>query len=98
MKIRFGEHASSDLDAIYAYYEVVRSGLGDDFVDEIEGLLRGVESFPRAAPSVGKGVRVVRSRRFPYGVYYQVKEDEAVVIGIIHFSRRPGIWRKRIEP
>ena len=98
MKIRFGEHATSDLDALYSYYEAVRVGLGEEFVLEVEGLLRGVESFPHAAPPVGKGVRVVRSRRFPYGIYYQVKEAEVVVIGIIHFSRRPGLWRKRIEP
>jgi plasmid stabilization system protein ParE len=98
VKVRFGDAANSDLDAVKAYYEAERLGLGVEFAEELHAILRGVKAFPNAAPPVGKGVRVVRSRRFPYGVYYQVKGDEIIVIGIIHFSRRPGLWRKRFEP
>jgi len=34
--------------------------------------------------------------RFPFGVFYVVDDDGAVVIGVIHGSRHPRRWKSRL--
>jgi plasmid stabilization system protein ParE len=36
------------------------------------------------------------ARKFPYVVYYKVVEDEIVVIAVLHGSRDPEEWQRRI--
>jgi hypothetical protein len=43
-------------------------------------------------------MRQHRLNRFPYGIVYQVREDEIAILAVAHLHRRPRYWRDRIEP
>ena len=43
-------------------------------------------------------IRRVRVKDFPYSVIYMVHDAEVVVLAIAHERRRPGYWRKRLQP
>ena len=34
---------------------------------------------------------------FPYGVIYQIIEDEVIIIAIMQLNREPDYWKKRIK-
>jgi toxin ParE2 len=91
--IRFLEAARDDLrDAIH-YYEAQRPGLGAEFRDEIRSSLERIERFPEAWHPLSQHTRRCRTHRFPYGIIYQVREDEILVVAVAHLHRRPDYWK-----
>lgn len=82
------------------WYNQQRSGLGDEFVEEIIALLDALTTDPlfqsRAHPT--KNIRWRYPKRFPYRVVYEVIEDERLVIiaAVIHAARHDRIWRNRV--
>ncbi len=79
----------------YSWYEEQRTGLGEDFLNELLALeVRVVES-PSAWPHVHEAVRRCLMRRFPYGLYYRVLEDRIEVLAVYHGRRGPRTLRRR---
>jgi hypothetical protein len=44
---------------------------------------------------VHRTVRRALLRRFPFGVFYRAEPSRIVVIGILHGSRDPKVWKGR---
>jgi len=38
-----------------------------------------------------------RFERFPYGVIYQISEDEVLIVAIMQLNRKPNYWQSRIK-
>jgi toxin ParE1/3/4 len=87
--------AEADLVEARAWYERKREGLGDEFVLCVEAGLDHIRRVPKAATEVYPGVRRVVVRRFPYGIYYRVDEDQIAVLAVYHSKRDPRGWEER---
>jgi mRNA-degrading endonuclease RelE of RelBE toxin-antitoxin system len=96
VKTRFLEIADIELAEAIRNYEQERPGLGAEFYDEVNKTLDRIEQMPFAWSRLRKDVRVCRTKRFPYGLVYQIRGDEAVIIAVMHLHRRPAYWRNRI--
>jgi toxin ParE1/3/4 len=96
MRLRLTAEAKSDMRRIWAYYEKRRSGLGDEFLDDLGAAVRQVRELPAAQPVYWNGTRRVLLRRFPYGAAYRVSADDIVVLVIAHTSRSVRVWRGRL--
>jgi hypothetical protein len=94
-KIKFQAHATSEFKKIAAYYAQQKPGLGLDFADELDRTLSYVRSDPEPFPKVLNEIRHVTMRRFPYCVFYVIREQYVQVIAIGHFRQRPGYWMRR---
>ena len=78
------------------YYELVRAGLGQEFLDAVERTIDQIRRYPEAAPPVEGVVRkALLPPRFPYGVLYSVRPSEIRILAIAHHRRRPSYWRRR---
>ena len=77
------------------YYDAARSGLGGDFLDDIQYAISAVCRQPEIGTNIGYGFRRVLVRRFPFSVVYFLDEGEVVVAAIAHQRRRPGYWAKQ---
>jgi len=44
---------------------------------------------------VHEDIRRVMIRRFPFGIFYMIDGDHAVVIAVMHASRDPARWKER---
>ena len=96
MRIRFLEIAQIELDEAINYYNRESSGLGDDFLTEVLSALDRIGSFPEAWHPCSKRTRRCQTRRFPYGIIYQTREDETLIVAVANLHRHPDYWKDRI--
>jgi plasmid stabilization system protein ParE len=93
--LRILPEAERELAEAYRWYEQRRRGLGEEFLLHVEAVLSKIRRNPGMYPEVHGRVQRALVRRFPYGVFYIVEADAAVVLAVMHASRRPGRWRRR---
>lgn len=83
------------LDA-FARYEAARTGLGEEFLAEVERATRRIAYFPsHGSPYLGATRRIVL-RRFPYSLVYKPDPADLVVVAVAHQRRKPGYWVDRV--
>jgi toxin ParE1/3/4 len=95
VEVRLRPEAEQDLADAAAWYEEQRPGLGQQFLEEAQAMLSAIGERPLAYQLVHRTARRALLRRFPFGVFYRVEPDKAVVIGILHGSRDPKSWKTR---
>lgn len=96
MRIRFLEIAQIELDDAIEYYNYEAPGLGEAFLTEVLNTLDRIGEYPEAWQSSSKRTRRCQTRRFPYGIMYQVRKDEILVVAIANLHRKPDYWKDRI--
>ena len=93
--VRIHEAAASELYDAVEFYNHERSGLGDDFINEIEYAISNIAAYPNAPPSISGGLRKKTIERFPFSIIYAVRAYEIRILAIAHQKRRPSYWRYR---
>ena len=96
MRIRFLEIAQIELDEAIDYYNYEMSGLGEEFLAEVLNALDRIGEFTEAWHPYSKRTRRCQTRRFPYGIIYQTRKEEILVIAIANLHRKPDYWKDRI--
>ncbi len=96
MNVRFLEAARNDLRDAIRFYEGQRPGLGREFRDEILAAIDRITKLPEAWRSLSQNTRRCRTHRFPYGVIYQTRGHEILIVAIAHLHREPGYWTDRL--
>ena len=97
MKILFLEPARTELDEAVEYYNYQQDGLGEAFLSEVLRALDIIGRFPEAWQPLSARTRRCRTRRFPYGVIYQRREGEILVVAVAHLHRKPEYWEDRLK-
>jgi len=95
MNHRFEPHARQELRDAVAYYDRVSLTLGNEFLKEVTRMISLILKFPEAWPELSPSTRKARTRRFPYGILYRVKEEQVEIIAVMHLSREPNYWVDR---
>ncbi|HBA86179.1 MAG TPA: type II toxin-antitoxin system RelE/ParE family toxin [Verrucomicrobia bacterium] len=93
MKIRILDVAQSELEVAVSYYNQECPGLGYEFADEIFRTIRRATENPTAWPSLSRRTRRCLAHRFPYGIVYQIRGEELLVVSVMHLHRHPDSWR-----
>lgn len=80
--------AAEDLEAGRVFYDEREWGVGDYF---IECLISDIASLESCAGIHGSHFGYLRmlSKRFPFGVYYQIENQLAVVVAVLDLRRNP---------
>jgi toxin ParE2 len=71
-------------------------GLGDQFRDEFVAALQRMVDFPQAWRKMSKRTRRCRLERFPYGIVYQNRPGELLIVAIMHLKQTPEYWVSRL--
>ena len=90
------DEVTGDLNDGKAFYDRVDSNLGDYFWDS---LIADIESLYLFAGIHNKksGYHRMVSKRFPYSIYYEVKDDIARVIAVLPMRRDPAWIVKKLK-
>ena len=84
------EDAAEDLESAAQFYESCATGVGDYFLDSILSDLDSLVLFAGVHPIYFQFHRML-SKRFPFGIYYEVEGDVAYVYAILDLRRDP-LW------
>ena len=95
MNVTWTAHARAELLDAADYYETQRAQLGARFLDEVDRAVERMLAFPHAWPRMSPLSRRIRTRKFPYGLVYQVVGDTTHILAVMHLHRRPDYWRDR---
>lgn len=94
MKARFASTAERELKEAIEFYESAREGSGAEFLAEVEATTHLIESFPLAWISLSLRTRRCRTHRFPFGLFYQVRRDEILIVSVMDLRRDPKRWQE----
>ena len=95
--LRFHPDVQQELRDAYLWFESNAEGLGEDLLQELDQSYLVIQQIPMTWPAVAPGIRRYLLKRFPYGVLYKVDDQGIQVVAIMHLSRRPGYWQKRVQ-
>ena len=94
-KLSIRKEAEADIAEAYQYYEGCQENLGGDFVFCIDEAISRIQNNPKQFRAVLGAVRRALVRKFLYGIYYTIKDNEIIVLAVIHARRNPEHWRSR---
>jgi toxin ParE1/3/4 len=94
--IIFHPLAKQELADAVAYYEAQRSGLGEEYLDEIEDTAALIAQYFEAGAIVRATIRRVILPKFPYSLLYRIlPNNEIRILAVAHHKRRPNYWAGR---
>ena len=95
MKVLFYEAAQREFDEAIAHYEQQVPGLGERYRKAVKEALDRIKQFPEAYSPLSRRTRRCLVSGFPYGIIYQLKESEIMVVAVAHLHRKPEYWTRR---
>jgi plasmid stabilization system protein ParE len=90
------KEAVEDLEEGRIFYERRQPGIGDYFWDS---LLSDMDSLSIFAGGHARQYGFFRmlSRRFPYGIYYEIDQDTAYIVAILPMRKDPAWIEARVR-
>jgi hypothetical protein len=96
MRIEILAGAQADLVAGYRFYERQAPGLGDYFLDSLYSDIDSLLVFA-GIHRIEHGKHRTLSKRFPYAIYYNVKQKTVFIHAVLDCRRRPSWIRRRVR-
>lgn len=96
MKVILRSIAEEDVAAAVEWYERQGVGLGDRLLVNVREALNRIGDHPEAYPLVHPPrLRRILLSDFPYGLFYLIEQDRAVVTACFHVRQSPRRWSRR---
>lgn len=84
--------AVQEVTKAHDWYEAQRVGLGDTFLVELERVLAVLEEQPLRFPILHATVGRALTRQFPYAILFRIRDEQVVVLSVLHHARDPARW------
>ena len=95
LRVVFRRAAQAEFEDAAVWYGQQRSGLGDEFVREVDAAISTAAEHPERFPIVAGDVRRTMTRRFPYCIYFRTRRGSMIVLAVFHGKRDPRVWQSR---
>lgn len=97
MRLAFHEDALEEYKHAARYYAGRSPQLGLRFVEAVESAIRRILEAPAAGRVIDDDIRRCLTNVFPYGVLYTIESDQVLVVAVMHCSRAPDYWKRRLQ-
>jgi len=91
------DEARVELAEAQEFYDREAPGRGLVFLEAVERQLELLLEYPLVGGTIVRGARRRVLQGWPYSIVYQTVLGNIYVVAIVHHSRRPGYWRKRLR-
>lgn len=95
--LRISADALADLNDGFLFYEAQQAGLGDYFATCLRADIEGLRVYAGIHRVVYRDYHRLLSRVFPYGIFYTIEGDTAVIWAVIDLRRDPEWIRARLR-
>jgi len=89
IRVRVSSDALEDLNDGFIFYEFQDSGLGDYFLSQLRADIDGLKITAGIHRQPHRHLHRLLSRRFPYAIFYEFKDSEALVVAVVDCRRDP---------
>lgn len=96
MTFRFTSAALDELRAAALDYDQKDPGLGSRFLNEVDLTVQRILMAPEAWRRLSTRTRRCLVRRFPFGLFYQVKGPEVLIVSVMDLRRDPESWQRHL--
>lgn len=96
IRIRISGDALEDLNEGFRFYNAQEGGLGEYFLTQLRADIEGLKVTAGVHRQVHRDLHRLLSRRFPYAIYYEFGNDEALVIAVVDCRRDPDWIREHL--
>ena len=97
MRIEILDQATEDLIEGFRFYEEQQTGLGSYFLTNLYADIESLRIYGGIHRKAYKGFHRLLSRRFPFAVFYTVREETVFVRAVVDCRRNPAWIRKRLS-
>ena len=97
IRVRVSEDALQDLNDGFLFYETQDAGLGDYFAACLRADIEGLKVSAGVHRVVYHDYRRLLSKVFPYGIFYTMESDCAVVWAVIDLRKDPAWIREKLK-
>jgi len=87
--------AYDDIAQAAQYYEGKREGLGGQFIDRVLEAIDQIEQNPVGYAVRFEGLRRANLRHFPYALWFQLRQDNSLLIACLSGRRDLRLVRER---
>ncbi len=87
--------AEFDLKEAKDYYNRKKSGLGNEFIDEVKHLFTRIKQNPELFSTTLNKTRKAVLRRFPYNTYFVIDDQTIYITAVFNTWQHPKIWKNR---
>ncbi len=95
--LRFLPEVEGDVIGGYVWYEAKSPGLGEEFLRIFYACVGEIPRHPLLYPKVHNEFRRRLLRRFPYAIYFMIKDDQIIVFGLFPCARDPRTIRTKLR-
>ncbi|AQX05805.1 plasmid stabilization system protein [Elizabethkingia meningoseptica] len=89
--------AQQDIREAMDWYREQREDLPEKLFSKIEDCLEKIEKKPEYFQKRYREIRIVFTKRFPYGIYYTIEENMIFVHAVLHTKQNPDTVEKRLK-
>ena len=95
LPVNFYRAANNEFIEASTWYEEKRTGLGIEFIAEIEHCITLIAEYPTRYAIVYQEIRRIVINKFPYSIYFRVEAEQIIILAVFHSRRNPAIWQTR---
>lgn len=96
-KIEISRFAFDEIEESKKYYNLQKSDFGLDFKGDVFNAINNIASYPNLYPIIDVDIRRCLLHRFPFSIFYTIKQDTVVILTVAHQHRKPNYWADRIK-
>lgn len=89
MRIELSFQALKDVEEILEYYSQINQKLPAQFLERLEEAKSRLANSELGFEIKYKSVRTVLLKQFPYHLHYVLKDDQTVIIAVLHSHINP---------
>ncbi len=94
-RLVFSRISDYDIKDAVDYYNWKQVGLGDRFFENLLVKIEKVNVNPNAYSIRYENVRFAKIDHFPFTIHFIDQPEVIIVIGVLHTSRNPQLWKER---
>ncbi|MDQ7066690.1 MAG: type II toxin-antitoxin system RelE/ParE family toxin [Sulfurimonas sp.] len=95
MHIKILDEAEKDIAIGISFYEAQKDGLGKYFLDSILSDIESLHIYAGIHIVISEYYRLL-SKRFPFSIYYKIKDDVIYIYAILDCRQNPNSTVKRL--
>ena len=92
--IKFTKPALEDIRSGFLWYETLRSGLGDGFLNAVEKQIEKIQERPESFVIFVDDYRKGNTKKFPFKIIFSIKEKEITIWAVYHHRRSISKWKR----